>query len=83
MLNYRAGGASSASSPTQDWDWASSPKPSNGSSPTLESKPAAIKKPKEKKVKEASLIDFDAKTDVKAWTATSKAEEDAWDILKD
>ncbi|XP_015125050.1 ADP-ribosylation factor GTPase-activating protein 1 isoform X2 [Diachasma alloeum] len=80
LFNSNSRGASSTSSPTQDWDWGSSPKPSNGSSP--ESKQLA-KKSREKKVKEASLIDFDAKPEVKTWNTTSKAEEDAWEILKD
>ncbi|XP_011299528.1 ADP-ribosylation factor GTPase-activating protein 1 [Fopius arisanus] len=81
LVNSNArGGASGTSSPTQDWDWENPSKPSNGSSPNSKQ---STKKTREKKVKEAPLIDFDAKTDVKTWNTTSKAEEDAWEILKD
>ncbi|XP_063986213.1 ADP-ribosylation factor GTPase-activating protein 1 isoform X2 [Diachasmimorpha longicaudata] len=80
VSNSNIRSTSSTNSPTQDWDWGSSPKPSNGSSP--ESKQSA-KKPREKKIKEASLIDFDVKTEIKTCNTTSKAEEDAWEILKD
>ncbi|KAF7990148.1 hypothetical protein HCN44_009883 [Aphidius gifuensis] len=65
------------SSSVNDWEWGNT---SKSTSPTSDVKPRKIK---EKKVKEASLIDFDIKYDENNWKKNSKDEEDVWDILKD
>ncbi|XP_057334835.1 ADP-ribosylation factor GTPase-activating protein 1 isoform X1 [Microplitis mediator] len=86
MSNSSNNGGGSSNSSIQDWDWDNSQR---NSEILTETKSTTIRKAKDKKIiknKESSLIDFDSKNDDNSFkikkTATSKAEEDAWEILK-
>ncbi|XP_044588213.1 ADP-ribosylation factor GTPase-activating protein 1-like isoform X1 [Cotesia glomerata] len=74
------GGASSNNSSVQDWDWGNSQQ----NSETITESKSTSRRSKEKKVKDKeSLIDFESKNEDSWKKTSSKAEEDAWEILKD
>ncbi|XP_034950191.1 ADP-ribosylation factor GTPase-activating protein 1 [Chelonus insularis] len=69
---------SSSNIASQDWSTESFKKSESFS----ENKSASSRR-KEKKSKEPSLIDFDTKVEPSSLKSTSKAEDDAWETLKD
>ncbi|KAG8038142.1 hypothetical protein G9C98_006467 [Cotesia typhae] len=74
------GGASSNNSSVQDWDWGNSQQNSENITETK----STSRRSKDKKVKDKeSLIDFENKNEDSWRKTSSKAEEDAWEILKD
>ncbi|XP_012259679.2 ADP-ribosylation factor GTPase-activating protein 1 isoform X2 [Athalia rosae] len=78
-----SGGKNFSGKDWESWGNSSSPKLSNDSHESSQSKSIPTRTNKKTQNKEASLIDFEEGSSNKPADWNSKLEEDAWDILKD